>query len=113
MKQIEAKEIIKTLNWIAETDQDGQSVIEPILNKKGIYECFVHLPLINKTVIGIGKDKLESIDNATTQASRLIDEYLKENPTYKFNDMFGTSRYVLEQDDNGHLCIHLIQEGAH
>ena len=64
MKQIEAKEVIKTLNWIAQADEDGQSVLEPTLNKKGIYECVVHLPLIEKTVIGIGDYKLESIDNA-------------------------------------------------
>lgn len=41
MKQIEAKEVIKTLNWIAQADEDGQPVLEPTLNNKGIYECVV------------------------------------------------------------------------
>lgn len=113
MKQIEAKEVIKTLNWIAQADEDGQSVLEPTLNKKGIYECVVHLPLIEKTVIGIGDYKLESIDNATKQSSKLIDEYLEENPEYEVKDAFGGSRYILEEDDNGYLCIHLMQEGAY
>ena len=72
MKQIEAKEVIKTLNWIAQADEDGQSVLEPKRNRNGIYECLVHLPLIEKTVIGIGDYKLESIDNATKQSSKLI-----------------------------------------
>ncbi len=113
MKQIETKEVIKTLNWIAQADEDGQSVLEPTLNNKGIYECVVHLPLIEKTVIGIGDYKLESIDNATKQSSKLIDEYLEENPEHKVKDAFGDSRYVLEEDDNGCLCIHLMQEGAY
>lgn len=113
MKQIEAKEVIKTLNWIAQADEDGQSVLEPKCNKNGIYECLVHLPLIEKTVIGIGDYKLESIDNATKQSSKLIDQYLEENPNYEIENMFGNSRYVLEEDDNGYLCIHLMQEGAY
>ena len=113
MKQIEAKEIIKTLNWIAQADEGGQSVLEPKRNKNGIYECLVYLPLIEKTVIGIGDCKLESIDNATKQSSKLIEEYLEENPYYEIKNLFGDSRYVLEEDDNGYLCIHLMQEGVY
>ena len=109
MKRIEAKEIIKTLNWIAQADEDGQSVLEPKLNKKGIYECEIHLPLIEKTVIGLGDDKLESIDNATQQTSKLIDEYLEDYPETTIRNIFGDQRYVLEEDDGGYLCIHLIQ----
>ena len=111
MKRIEAKEIIKTLNWIAQADEDGQSVLEPKLNKKGIYECEIHLPLIEKTVIGLGDDKLESIDNATQQTSKLIDEYLEEYPM-TIRNIFCGEKYVLEEDDKGYLCIHLMQEGV-
>ena len=113
MKQIEAKEVIKTLNWIAQADEDGRSVLEPALNKKGIYECAVRLPLIEKTVIGIGDCKLESIDNATKQSSKLIDQYVEENPDCKVDNVFGDSKYILEEDDNGYLCIRLIQEGTY
>ena len=109
MKRIEANKIIKTLNWIAQADEDGQSVLEPKLNKKGIYECEIHLPLIEKTVIGLGDDKLESIDNATQQTSKLIDEYLEDYPETTIRNIFGDQRYVLEEDDSGYLCIHLIQ----
>ena len=110
MKQIEAKEVIKTLNWIAQADEDGQSVLEPRLNKKRIYECVVHLPLVEKTVIGIGKCKLESIDNATKKASDLIDEYLKNNPTVKIENTFINKHYVLEEDDEGFLSIHVVPD---
>ena len=113
MKQIEAKEVIKTLNWIAQADEDGQSILEPKRNRNGIYECLVHLPLIEKTVIGIGDYKLESIDNATKQSSKLIDDYLEKNPDCRVKNMFGDSRYVLEEDDNEYLCIRLKQEGAY
>ena len=111
MKSIEANKVIKTLNWIAQADGDGQSVLEPTLNKKGIYECEIHLPLIGKTVIGLGDDKLESIDNATQQTSRLIDEYLEQHPI-TIRNIFGGKRYVLVEDENGYLCIHLMQEGV-
>ena len=110
MKRIEASKIIKTLNWIAQIDEDGQSVLEPKLNKKGIYECEIHLPLIEKTVIGLGDDKLDSIDNATKQTSKLIDEYLEEYPETVIRNVFGDQRYVLEEDDGGCLCIHLTKE---
>ena len=109
MKRIEANKVIKTLNWIAQADEDGQSVLEPKLNKKGIYECEIRLPLIEKTVIGLGDDKLESIDNATQQTSNLIDEYLDEYPKTEIRNVFGNQRYVLEEDDSGYLCIHLIE----
>ena len=105
-----SKQIIKTLNWIAQIDEDGQSVLEPKLNKKGIYECEIHLPLIEKTVIGLGDNKLDSIDNATKQTSKLIDEYLEEYPETVIRNVFVDQRYVLEEDDSGYLCIHLIQE---
>ena len=111
MKQIEAGKVIKTLNWIAAADEADQCVLEPTLNKEGAYECAVHLPLIDKTVIGIGESKLESIDNLTKQTSKLIDEYLEMNPGHKVDDVFDGSGYILEEDDNGCLCIHLIKEG--
>lgn len=108
MKRIEANKIIKTLNWIAQTDEDGQSVLEPKLNKKGIYECEICLPLIKKTVIGLGDSKIESIDNATQKTSSLIDGYLEAYPNTKVKNIFGDQKYVLEEDDNGFLCIHLM-----
>lgn len=110
MKRIEANKIIKTLNWIAQADEDGQSVLEPKLNINGIYECEICLPLIEKTVIGLGDSKLESIDNATQQTSSLIDEYLEEHPKTAIRDLFSGQRYVLEEGDSGYLSIHLIQE---
>ena len=51
--------------------------------------------------------------NATQQTSNLIDEYLEANPDTKANGIFGNQRYVLEEDDDGCLCIHLMQEGAY
>ena len=113
MKKIEANEVVKTLNWITQADEDGQSVLEPTLNKNEIYECIVQLPLIEKTVIGIGDSKLDSIDNAAKQSSRLIDKYLEEHPKIEIRNLFENSRYVLEEDDNGYLSIHLMKEGVY
>ena len=110
MKKIEANKVVKTLTWIAWNDEHDQTVLEPRLNKRGIYECEIHLPIINKVVIGLGDDKLESIDNATHQASNLIDEYLEENPKTAIDSSFDSEKYVLEEDDSGYLCIHVIKE---
>ena len=107
MKSIEAKEVVKTLNWIAQANEDGEPVLKPVFNKdKGVFECIIHLPLINKTIVGIGEDKLEAIDNASKQASKLIDEYLNSYPGIVLKDYFGGERYVLEED-NGSLTIRL------
>lgn len=113
MKQIEAKEVIKTLNWIAQSDDSSESIFEPKLNCDGIYECRISLRFIKKTVIGLGDSKLDAIDNATKQTSKIIDEYIKENPKFKLKDIFGNAEYILEEDDNGYLCIHLIQKGEY
>ena len=43
----------------------------------------------------------------------LNNEFLEENTDCEVKNMFGDSRYVLEEDDNGYLCIHLMQEGAY
>ena len=108
MKSIEAKEVIKTLNWIAQTNEDGEPALKPIFNKdKGIYECIIQLPLINKTVIGIGDNKLEAIDNATQQSSKLIDSYLLNHPHITLKDFFGGDAYLLEENDGGSLTIRL------
>ena len=113
MKTIKAKNVIKTLNWIAQADGDDESVLEPKLNQKGFYECTVHLPVIEKTIIGIGDSKLESIENAAKEASKLIDQYLKEHSETKLKQVFDSSRYILEEDDEGCLYIHFTKKGAY
>ena len=107
MKRIDANKIVKTLNWIAQVEECDQRVLEPKLNKKGIYQCEIFLPYIEKLVIGLGDSKLESIANATQQTSNLIDEYLNVHPERKIRNVFVHQNYILEEDDFGHLCIHL------
>ncbi len=107
MKKIDAKNIIKTMNWIMSIDEESQTSIEPILNKKGIYECAVNLPLIDKVVIGIGDSKISSIDNATIKTSQLIDTFLDNNPTFIIQNFFGENKYFLEESDDGFLSIRI------
>ena len=107
MKQIKADNVIKTINWISNKD-DYDSVFAPI-KKDDLYVCEIYLPLINKTVIGVGKTKIDSIDNATNESSALIDDYLTKNPICEFNDYFIGREYVIEEDDDGFLSIHIIQ----
>ncbi|MCI6215620.1 MAG: hypothetical protein MR659_00820 [Mollicutes bacterium] len=111
MKQIDATDLMKTLDWIAQTDDNGQSVIKPVLNKRGVYECFINLPLIKKTVIGIGETKIESIDNASKQSSKLIDSYMKEHPKIIINESFTEDKYILKEDGKGYLSIGFITKG--
>lgn len=113
MKTIKAKNVIKTLNWIAQADVDDESVLEPKLNQKGFYECAVHLPIIEKTIIGIGDSKLESIENATKETSKLIDQYLEEHSETKLKNVIDSSRYILEEDDEGCLYIRFAEKGVY
>ena len=108
MKSINADKIIKTINWMVNDDYND-SLLEPI-RKDDLYVCEIRLPLIEKTVIGIGDSKIDSIDNATKQASTLIDEYLSANPNVTVENYFNGKEYVLEEDDNGYLSIHLKKE---
>lgn len=107
MKQIDATNILKTMNWMMSVDENNQTSLEPILNKQGMYECDINLSLIEKTVIGIGASKIESIDNATTKAAQLIDEFLEKNPSFIIQDFFRTNKCVLEESDKGFLSIEI------
>lgn len=90
-------------------DDCNDSLLEPI-KKDDLYVCEIRLPLIEKTVIGIGDSKIDSIDNATKQASSLIDKYLSTNPNVTVENYFNGKEYVLEEDDNGYLSIHLKKD---
>ena len=105
MKSISADKVIKTINWMVNDDYND-SLLESI-RKDDLYVCEIRLPLIEKTVIGIGDSKIDSIDNATKQASNLIDEYLSASPHVTVENYFNVKEYVLEEDDNGYLSIHL------
>lgn len=105
MKQIDAKNIIKTMNWIMTVNEDNQTILEPIQNSLGIFECEIKLPLINKTVIGIGDCKIDSIDNATTKAVHLIENYLKQNPSFEIKNILDDKKYLLEETNKGFLTL--------
>lgn len=105
MKSINADKVIKTINWIA-NDDCSDSLLEPI-KKDDMYVCEIHLPLIEKIIIGVGDTRIESIDNATKQASNLIDEYLDDNPGVIIENYFNDKDYVLQEDENGYLSIRL------
>ena len=108
MKRINADKVIKTINWIA-NDDNCESLLEPI-NKGNMYVCEIYLPLVNKAIIGVGDSKIDSIDNATEQASDLIDEYLENNPNTEIENYFDGKQYILEENDNGYLSIHLLNK---
>jgi len=110
MKEINADNVVKVLNWITQIKDNVQSEIEPKLNKNGIYECQIQLPKIDALVVGIGKSKLESIDSATQKASKLIDEYIEKYPSEKIKNSINQYRYTLEEDDDGFLTFHLRRE---
>lgn len=111
MKRIKANRIMKTLRFISKAGGGVVPVLEAKLNNNNLYECVIYLPLINKTVIGLGDDKLDSVDNATKKTEFLIDEYLKENPCF-FWEFHSDSDYVLEEDNDGNLCMHLLKKGV-
>ena len=110
MKVIDAKDVIKTLNWIAQTSQDVLSVLEPKKKANDLYECEIYLPLIAKTTVGFGDSKIDAIDNATHQASKLIDEYLNHNPLFVLRNELQDYKYLLEEDDEGYLNLRLINQ---
>ena len=72
MKSINANKVVKTLHFIAKASDGDVPSLESKLNERGLYECVIELPLINKTVVGLGKSKLDSIDSATRISLDLI-----------------------------------------
>lgn len=108
MKRIEVKEIVTVVNWVSQVDEElADEILSPKKNKDGDWTSEVKLPLINKTVIGLGKDKLESIKNMAIKASQLIEEYTKEHPEIKVKDLFGADCYDLIEDNDGYVSIEI------
>ena len=112
MKSIEANNVVKTLRWISEIEKDKYPEIDVVLNKNNLYQCVIYLPLIDKTVIGLGDSKLESINNATKKASDLIDEYIRRTSYQNFKYKSDDYDYFLKEDSNQNLCIHLVEKGV-
>ena len=106
MKTINAEKVTKVLNWIIQHDDEMDAVIEPTLNKYGFYECSITLPIIEKTIIGLGDRKIDSIENATSQASILIDDYLANHPSEYVEDS-SNETYILEENDEGLLSMYI------
>jgi len=109
MKSINANKVVKTLHFIAKASDGDVPSLESKLNERGLYECVIELPLINKTVVGLGKSKLDSIDSATRISLDLINAFLKKNPHFSL-EFSEKSSYLLEEDDEGNLCMHLINK---
>ena len=107
MKTIKANELIKTLDWIAQFGKGTTPIPEPKLNQNGSYECLIYIPLIEKTVIGLGDSKIEAVDNAAHQSSKIIDEYM-ENHDIELKRTLGPGEYILEEDDSGYVSIYLM-----
>lgn len=109
MREIKANNIIKTLNWIIQTNDEEPFILEPVKGDEGLYRCVIHLSLVDKTIIGLGKDKLESIDNATSQSSIQISNYVENHPDVVIEELLNTNDYILQEDDEVNLSIHKIK----
>lgn len=109
MKTVDAKNFTKTFDWIFSLTNDVKQNISNSKNDDG-YLCTIFLPLINKTIVGLGDTSLEAVDKATTQCSKLIDEYLKTNKSPQIRPLFGNKNCFLEENENGEIIIHLREE---
>lgn len=109
MKTIDASNIVKTLNFKCALSKDGYTSIETARDENGIYRCECYLPIINKTIIGIGDSSIEAVDNAYTKASAIIDEYLTDHPGLIDKEDLEDSRFILEEDEHGFLSLEVIQ----
>lgn len=110
MKKINAKNATKTLALLSQEKKDLSFDFNPVLTEKGTYRCECYLPLIEKLIVGIGEDKISSIDNLTKQTSKLIDDYLSTHPDYKLDNPFDGYEYEIEEDDFGFISLRMSQK---
>lgn len=106
MKQIKADYVIKVLDWMTQNDEENPPRIECNRYDSG-FKCTLELPLINKTIIGLGNTRLEAINHATCKASEAIDEYVRETDFCFIHELDKHKQYNLEEDDNGFLSMHI------
>lgn len=67
------------------------------------WECAIELPLISKTVKSTSKTEVGAMLNVSEQASKLIDEYMKEHPEVRIKNRFKGKRWEIESDEDGRL----------
>lgn len=107
MKQINGKHVTKVINWCFNFLRDCQTIMQPNQVSDGLYECVIDIPKVDKTVIGIGACEIDAIDNATTKASALIDEYMKNHPSTQITNYFENMNYILEENNEGFVSIRI------
>lgn len=112
MKTIDASNIVKTMNFKCAVSSDEVNSIVTIRDRNGIYRSECYLPLIDKTIIGIGNSSIEAVDNTYLKASAIIDEYLEDHPDLIDKEFLEDSNYVLEEDEYGFLSLEVINKSA-
>ena len=63
--------------------------------------CEINLPLIEKTVKSISQKEVNAMLNASENAAKLIDEYMKEHPELKIINRFKNKRWEILGDEDG------------
>lgn len=104
MKKITANNLVKVLDWMTQTDEINAPRIAS-REVSGAFQCEIKLPLIDKTVIGVGGSKIEAIDDATAKASLLIDEYVAANDYYFVTEANEENSYYLKEEPNGYVKL--------
>lgn len=110
MKRINARNVMRVMMWNI-SDKGSRDCLEPIKQKDGTYICKFYLDFIQKTIVGIGDSKIECIDNATKEGSKLIDEYKSNNPELLeilTDPCENDYNYELTEDDEGNLDLHIL-----
>ena len=93
--------------WYGEPHNDGVTATQL---PNGKWVCELNLPLINKTVKSIALTAANAMENASSKAIPLIDEYLSEHPDTTFISKSAIRHYLFYTDEFGFTGFRLDPE---
>ena len=111
MKKIFNEKILEVYNWSKVLDPKTINPFESYVDEYGEKVCSVFLPLINKTIMGYGKNELERIINLANDGANEIAYYLSNHPECKIKTIYSLKTHeIIFEEEIDQIFIKLNEE---
>ena len=110
-KTFKANKIAYVERWVMHFGKDKEyDGVEANKLPNGKWLCEIELPLINLTVKASSVTEINAMLNAADKATRVIKQYLENNPDVKWIPLSKFRHWEIEMGEHGFVSLHLNSE---
>ena len=110
-KTFKANKIAYVERWVMHFGKDKEyDGVEANQLPNGKWLCEIELPLINLTVKASSVTKINAMLNAADKATRVIKQYLENNPDVRWIPLSKFHHWEIEMGEHGFVSLHLNSE---